>query len=321
MNIEDINIKQDLSIVFMGTPDFAVPILKGLIDNYKVRAVVTQPDKKVGRNGEVKKTPIKQLAEDNMILVLQPEKLKDEWQIVTDLKPTMIVTCAYGQLVPNEILACPYYGCINVHASLLPKLRGGAPIHRAIINGDLKTGITIMHMSPKLDEGDMISQVSIPIDENDTTSLLHDKLSILGKDLLLETIPTILDGTAKRIPQNNSESTYAYNIKREDEKLNFGKTRKQIYNQVRGLNSWPGAYTILDGKIMKVWKCYYTDNNFSNLFDGQITALYKDGIGVKVSNGEIVLTDIQLEGKKRMLASDYINGLQNKDSLIGKILE
>mgnify|MGYP000997681694 FL=1 len=157
MNIEDINIKKDVSIVFMGTPEFAVPVLQGLIDHYKVRAVVTQPDRPVGRSGELQASPIKKLAEENTILVLQPESLKDEWQLVTDLKPTLIVTCAYGQLVPREILVYPEYGCINVHASLLPKLRGGAPIHRAIMEGYKETGITIMHMNPKLDQGDIIT--------------------------------------------------------------------------------------------------------------------------------------------------------------------
>ena len=191
LNIEDIKLKKDVSIVFMGTPEFAVPILEGLIENYKVKAVVTQPDKPVGRNGMIHKSPIKQLAEKNMILVLQPESLKEEWQLVTDLKPTLIVTCAYGQLVPREILVYPEYGCINVHASLLPKLRGGAPIHRAIINGEKETGITIMHMNPKLDEGDMIAQAKIAIEEEDTASSLHDKLSVLGRDLLLEVLPSI----------------------------------------------------------------------------------------------------------------------------------
>ena len=187
MNIEDINLKKDVSIVFMGTPDFSVPILQGLIDNYKVKAVVTQPDKPVGRDGEIKYSPVKQLALDNTILVLQPVNLKEEWKQITDLHPTLIVTCAYGQIVPREILVYPEYGCINVHASLLPKLRGGAPIHRAIINGFKETGVTIMHMAPSLDTGDIISQKSIEISETDTASTLHDKQSILGRDLLLET--------------------------------------------------------------------------------------------------------------------------------------
>lgn len=318
MNIEDIEIKKEVSIVFMGTPDFAVPILQGLIDNYKVKAVVTQPDKPVGRNKELRPSPIKKLAEDNMILVLQPESLKEEWKLVTDLRPTLIVTCAYGQLVPRELLVYPEYGCINVHASLLPKLRGGAPIHRAIMNGNKETGITIMHMNPRLDQGDIISQESIPIEDTDTAETLHDKLSILGRDLLLKTLPSIIDKTAPRIAQDESEATFAFNISKEDEKIDFSKLKKQIYNQVRGLNSWPGAYFTLDGKRIKVWECIMSDNNYSNLMDGQITAIYKEGIGIKVSNGEIILTVIQPEGKGKMKATDFANGYQ-KDKLIGRL--
>ena len=320
MNIEDVNIKKDVSIVFMGTPDFAVPVLEGLIKNYKVKAVVTQPDKKVGREGIIKKTPIKEVAEKNMILVLQPENLKEEWQLITDLKPTLIVTCAYGQIVPRELLVYPEYGCINVHASLLPKLRGGAPIHRAIINGDKETGITIMHMNPRLDEGDIISSKKIEILDTDTASTLHDKLSILGSELLLETLPSIIAGESPRIPQNNEEATYAFNIKPEDEKIDFSKTKRQIYNQVRGLNSWPGAYTLLKGKRLKIFECKISDNNYSTNFDGEIVAIYKDGIGVKVSNGEIIITELQLEGKKKMNAQEFLNGFQDKNVLIGQIL-
>lgn len=318
MNIEDIEIKKEVSIVFMGTPDFAVPVLQGLIDNYKVKAVVTQPDKPVGRNKELRPSPIKKLAEDNMILVLQPESLKEEWKLVTDLRPTLIVTCAYGQLVPRELLVYPEYGCINVHASLLPKLRGGAPIHRAIMNGYKETGITIMHMNPRLDQGDIISQESIPIEDTDTAETLHDKLSILGRDLLLKTLPSIIDKTAPRIVQDESEATFAFNISKEDERIDFSKLKKQIYNQVRGLNSWPGAYFTLDGKRIKVWECIMSDNNYSNLMDGQITAIYKEGIGIKVSNGEIILTVIQPEGKGKMRATDFANGYQ-KDKLIGRL--
>lgn len=321
MNIENIKLKKDVSIVFMGTPDFAVPVLQGLIDNYKVKAVVTQPDKPVGRDGKIKYSPVKQLALDNTILVLQPVNLKEEWKQITDLHPTLIVTCAYGQIVPREILVYPEYGCINVHASLLPKLRGGAPIHRAIINGFKETGVTIMHMAPSLDTGDIISQKSIEISELDTASTLHDKLSVLGRDLLLETLPSIIDGTAQRTKQDNFESTYASNISKEDEKIDFSKTKRQIYNQVRGLNSWPGAYAVLEGKRIKVWECRTTDENYSLLLDGKITNIYPDGIGVKCVNGEVVLTVIQPDGKPKMKASDYLNGIQDKTTLIGKIFE
>ena len=321
MNIEDINVDKELRIVFMGTPDFAVPVLQGLIDNYNVKAVVTQPDKPVGRHGEISMSPIKKLALDNTILVLQPKNLKEEWQDVMSLHPDMIVTCAYGQIVPRELLVYPKYGCINVHASLLPKLRGGAPIHRAIIEGYRETGVTIMHMNAGLDTGDIITQRSILIDDSDTAETLHNKLSILGRDLLLDTMPSIIDGTAPSIPQDDSISTYASNIKPEDEKIDFSKTKRQIYNQVRGLNSWPGAYFNLMGKRIKVYECIMSDNNLSNLIDGQISGLYPEGIGIKVSNGEIILTKIKPEGKGIMKASDYINGIQDKNSLIGKICE
>lgn len=319
MNIDELNVKKEVKIVFMGTPEFAVPILQGLIDYYNVRAVVTQPNKPVGRDGKMLEPPIKKLADQNTIMVLQPEKLREEWQSVIDFQPNLIITCAYGQLLPREILVYPTYGCINVHASLLPKLRGGAPIHHAIIDGHKKTGITIMHMSPKMDQGDMIAQAEIPIEENDTASTLHDKLKILGRDLLLEVLPSIIEGTAPRIKQDEAEATYGFNITREDEKIDFSQTKKYVYNRVRGLNSWPGAYTRLDGKIIKVWECYMTENTYPNLIDGQITKLYADGIGVKVSNGEVVFTVIQPEGKKKMQAVDFINGFQNKETLVGRI--
>ncbi len=321
MNLESINVNKELKIIFMGTPEFSVPILKGLIENYKVRAIVTQPDHPVGRHGELKPTPIKQVGIDNTILVLQPEKIKNDIQSITALEPDMIVTCAYGQILPKEILDCPRLGCINVHASLLPKLRGGAPIHRAILEGYKKTGITIMYMAPGMDDGDIISQEEIEITYDDTASTLHDKLSILGRDLLLKTLPSIIDGTNSRTKQDPALVTYGFNIKREDEKIDFSKTQREIYNQVRGLNSWPGAYCIFGGKVLKVWECREGDKFDTRLINGEITAIYEDGIGVKVSNGEIVLKTIQPEGKTRMKALDYARGIMNKENIIGKILE
>lgn len=321
MNIEDIEIKKEVSILFMGTPDFAVPVLEGLIKNYNVRAVITQPDKKVGREGKVVYSPIKKVAMDNTILVLQPEKLTDALEEIYSLKPTLIVTCAYGNLVPRELLIYPAYGCINVHASLLPKLRGGAPIHRAVMEGYKKTGITIMHMNPYLDQGDIISQREIEISDTDTASIVNDKLKELGRDLLLDTLPSIIDGTAPRIKQDESESTFAFVIKKEDEKIDFSKTTQVIYNQIRGLNSWPGAYCMYYGKRFKIWESRITDEVYSNKINGEITRLYPDGIGVKVGNGEIVFTLIQPEGKNKMKASDYINGVANKQEIIGTVFE
>lgn len=321
MNLEELNVEKELKIVFMGTPEFSVPVLEALIENYKVRAIVTQPDRLIGRKQILTPPPVKVVGSKNMILVLQPEKIREHIEEITSLHPDLIVTCAYGQILPKEILECPRLGCINVHASLLPKLRGGAPIHHAIIDGYKKTGITIMHMDRRMDEGDIISQVEVEITDTDTASSLHDKLSIAGRDLLIQTLPSIIDGTASRTKQDESLATYGFNIDREDEHIDFNKSRKQIYNQIRGLNSWPGAFTRLEGKIVKVWESYQTDNIFPELLNGTITALYSDGIGVKVSNGELVFTVIQPEGKGKMKAIDFINGLQNKEALIGTIFE
>ena len=318
MDYSNIKIEKELQVVFMGTPEFAVPVLQGLIDNYKVRAVVTQPDKK-GNHGQINISPIKKLANDKAILVLQPEKIREDYQEIINLKPDIIITCAYGQIIPRELLECPRLGCINVHASLLPKLRGGAPIHKAIIEGHSKTGITIMYMNTKMDEGDIITQEEIEILDTDTASSLHDKLSILGRDLLLKTLPSIINGTNSRTKQDSSQATYAFTLKKEDEKLNFNKTARQIHNQIRGLNSWPGAYCIFEGKILKVWDSFITDN-YPIGFNGQITAIYKEGIGVKVSNGEVVFKIVQPEGKNKMDAISFVNGLRDKN-IVGKVLE
>ena len=318
MNIEDIEIKRDLRVVFMGTPEFSVPVLKALIDNYKVKAVVTQPDKQVGRKGIIAKPPTKILAEEHNILVIQLKKIREQYQDIIDLDPDLIVTCAYGQILPKELLDYPKLGCINVHASLLPKLRGGAPIHRAIINGYTKTGITIMYMAPGMDDGDIITQKEIQILDTDTASTLHDKLSKLGSELLIETLPSIIDGTNTRTKQNENEVTFAPIIKPEDEKIDFSKTSKQIYNQIRGLNSFPGAYFILDGKRFKTFESYISDDYFPESINGEIVKIYKDGIGIKTSNGVIVLTIIQPEGKSKMPAKSYLNGL--KETLVGKVI-
>ena len=318
MDYSNIKIEKDLVIVFMGTPEFAVPVLQGLLENYKIRAVVTQPDRP-GNHGKINISPIKKLALEHAILVLQPESIKEDYQEIINLNPDIIITCAYGQIIPRQLLEIPRLGCINVHASLLPKLRGGAPIHKAIIEGHSKTGVTIMYMNNKMDEGDIITQREIPILDDDTASSLHDKLSILGKELLLETLPSIINGTNSRTPQDSSLATYAFTLRKEDEKLNFDKTKRQLYNQIRGLNSWPGSYCIFEGKVLKVWEAYITEN-YPIGFNGQIIAIYKDGIGVKVSNGEIVFKVVQLEGKTKMNAIDFYNGLKNKD-IVGKVLQ
>lgn len=309
-----------LKILFMGTPEFSVNVLQGLIDNYDVIGVVTQPDKEVGRKHEIKFSPIKELALKNDIRVFQPVKLKEEYQELVKLNPDMIVTCAYGQMVPSVLLKLPKYGCINVHASLLPKLRGGAPIHKAIINNYPRTGVTIMYMVEKMDAGDIISQVETIIKNDDTVGTLHDRLSLMGTKLLLETIPNIVSGNINPIKQDEKEVTYAYNITREEEKLDFSKNTIDIYNQIRGLNPWPGAYALLDDKIVKIYSSRISSSFFTTRKDGEIGIIYDDGIGVSTKDGEIIITELQFAGKKKMTVKEYLNGI-DKESLIGKIFK
>ena len=203
MELEKINVEKKVKIVYMGTPDFSATVLKGLLKKYEIRAIVSQPDRSSGRNGEIKPTPVKKVGNDNTILVIQPEKIKEEYAEVLAYEPDLIITCAYGQILPKELLDAPRLGCINVHASLLPKLRGGAPIHHAIIDGHSKTGITIMYMNEAMDEGDIIAKEEVIIEDTDTASSLHDKLSILGSNLLEKTLPSILNGTKDEMNLDN----------------------------------------------------------------------------------------------------------------------
>lgn len=310
--------KQELRIVFMGTPEFSVPVLEGLIENYKVVGVVTQPDKEVGRKREIKFSPIKEIAIKHQLPVFQPENIKKEYQEILNLKPDLIVTCAYGQIIPKTILDFPKYRCINVHASLLPKLRGGAPIHKAIIENYLRTGITIMYMVEKMDAGDILAQKETVIKNDETVGTLHDRLSFMGKELLLETIPELVAGKITPIPQNEEEVTYAWNIKREEEKIDFTKRTLDIYNQIRGLNPFPGAYATLDGKIVKIYASRISESFFTTKKDGEIGKVYEDGIGVSTKDGEIILTEIQFEGKKKMKVKDFFHGFDG-EKLVGKI--
>lgn len=311
---------EELRIVFMGTPEFGLPTLKALNENYNVVGVVCQPDRPSNR-GEVKFSKIKQYALENNINLFQPEALTDEYADILSLNPNMVITCAYGQFLPGDFLKYPKYGCINIHASLLPKLRGGAPIQRAIMEGHKETGVTIMKTIPKMDAGDIILQERIPILDEDNAGTIHDKLSALGKELILKAIPQIVNGTATYTKQNESEATFGFTIKREDEKVDFHQTTREIINKVRSLTPWPGAYAILGGKIVKIWNTKYGENYQSHSVPGQVVKLYEDGIGVKTENGEVIITELQLEGRKRMSANQFLNGVVNKDVLIGKILE
>ncbi len=309
-----------MKVVFMGTPDFSVPVLQGLIDHYEVVGVVSQPDKRVGRHQEFVSTPTKRLAEEHSIPVFQPIKIRNDYQKILDLHPDIIVTCAYGQIIPKEILDYPKYGCINVHASLLPKLRGGAPIHKAIIDGYDTTGITIMYMDVGMDDGDIIRQKEISIEESDNLESLHDKLSILGRDLLLDTLPSIIDGTNSRIKQNAEEVTFAYNIKREEEHISFEKSSREVFNLIRGLSPIPGANAILFEKEMKIYESVLLEKEYSGVACGTIVDVVKKGIVVTTNNGSLLLTKIKPFGKKTMDAFSYANGI-GKEKLLGQVFE
>lgn len=307
-----------IKIAFMGTPEFAVPVLEGLIKNYNVGLVVTQPDKLVGRHQELKYSPIKEVAIANNIEVFQPIKIRDDYQKILDFQPDIIITCAYGQIIPKVLLETPRFGCINVHASLLPKLRGGAPIHKALIDGYNKTGITIMYMDETMDTGDIISQKEYQIKDTDNVGILHDVLSKIGAELLLETLPSIINNTNLRIPQNSQEATYAYNIKREEEHIEFNKTAREIYNQVRGLNPWPLANIILNGEEMKIIECSVISTK-SKLSAGTIIDVTKESFIIKAKDQAIAVTKVKPFGKKVMSTKDYLNGI-DKNKIINKIV-
>ena len=307
---------KDIKIVFMGTPSFAVPILEALIDNYNVIMVVCQPDKEKDRKGNIIYSPCKEIALKNDIEVYQPNKIRDEYQYILDKNPDIIITAAYGQIIPLEILEYPKYGCINVHGSLLPKLRGGAPIHHAIINGDKIAGVTIMYMDKKMDAGDIISQRSIEIGENTILDDLYYKLSIIGRDLLLDTLPSIFNGTNDRIKQDENKVTFGFNITKEEEKIDFNDTSNNIHNKIRGLSSIPGAYAIINNKRMKIYLSEKT-NNISKSKPGTINDINENGIIVSTKDYDIILKDIKLEGKNRCNVKDFINGIRREDYIGG----
>lgn len=303
---------KEIKAVFMGTPSFAVPILEKLIKEVNVVLVVSQPDKEKDRKGNIIYSPCKELALKNNIEVFQPIKIKEEYQKILDKKPDIIVTAAYGQIIPSILLDYPKYGCINVHASLLPHLRGGAPVHHALINGDKKTGVTIMYMDQKMDSGDIISQTSIPLDDNIILDELYSKLSYLGRDLLIDTLPSIINKTNNRIKQDESKVTYGYNITKEEEKINFNNSITSIHNQIRGLSSNPGAFAIINNKRMKIYKSEKTNIKREEK-PGTIIKIEKDGIYVTTLDYVIKLIDIKQEGKKRCLVKEFINGIKKED--------
>ncbi len=305
---------KDKRIVFMGTASFSLAVLKMLIEEkYHIVGVVTQPDRYVGRKKVLTMPDVKVEALKYDIPVLQPQKIKEDYQDVVDLKPDLIITAAYGQIVPQAVLDAPTIGCINVHASLLPEYRGGAPVHQCIIDGKEKTGVTIMYMVQKMDAGNIISQKETPIYEEDTVGILYDRLSDLGASLLKETLPSILEGTNESIVQDESRVTYAPTLTREDERIDWNLSARQVYNHVRGTNPWPGSFTTYQGKTVKIWagkvhQCENAVKHHAHQDNGTIVKIFKDAIGVKVHDGVYLITELQVEGKKRMSVKDYLNG-------------
>lgn len=290
----------------MGTPDFAVPILETLIQNTNVVLVVSQPDKKVGRKQILTKTPIHEVADKYGISVFQPEKIRNDYERILEVKPDIIITCAYGQIIPKVLLDLPRLGCINVHASLLPKLRGGAPLHHAIIDGLDKTGVTIMYMDEAMDTGDIISTISYDIKSSDTTEDIHDTLRELGAKLLIETLPSIVTGTNRRIKQNETEATYGYNITREEEHIDFNKSGIFIDRLVRGLYSWPLANTIIGDTEYKIVAGYFIKGKGN---PGMISDISKKVLGIGCLDGTYYVTKIKPAGKKIMDIKDFLNGI------------
>jgi methionyl-tRNA formyltransferase len=303
-------------VLFMGTPDFAVPSLRVLLeekDQVEVIGVVTQPDRPKGRKKVLTPPPVKVEALNHDLPVFQPQKLRSEegTRQVLELQPDLIVTAAYGQILPEPVLKAPKYGCINVHASLLPKYRGGAPIHHAIINGEKETGVTIMYMVKALDAGDMLLQRAIPITPGDNVGTMHDKLANLGAELLKEVLPSILDGTVQAVPQDDEQATFAPNITREDEKIDWKRSAWELDCQIRGLCPWPVAYTLWKGKPFKIWKASVVNEETQDE-PGTVIRLDADGIVVATGKGMLRLTEVQPSGKKPMSAKQFINGRQMK---------
>lgn len=300
------------SIVFMGTPQFSVPILEGLVaHDYQVLAVVTQPDRKVGRKQVLQQTPVKKAAVQLNLPVFQPEKLSGS-QALADLialQPDLIVTAAYGQFLPTKLLEAAKIAAINVHGSLLPKYRGGAPIQYAVLNGDSEIGITIMHMAKKMDAGDMIEQAHIPIEASDDTGSLFDKLSYVGRDLLLKTLPRIIDQTAPRIPQDEAQVTFAYNITKEQERLDINQPAIQLVNQIRALRPQPGAWLPINGQRTKLWQATVAKTT-TNQPAGVIVAINKKDFELAAGNGTVLkITEIQPAGKAKMPVQSFLNGV------------
>lgn len=316
-----------MRILFMGTPDFAVPCLEALVKNGRdVVGVVTQPDRPKGRGRQLAPSPVKVKAIQYGIPVYQPEKIKTPEFVsrLKEIRPDLIVVVAFGQLLSPEILDLPPYGCVNVHASLLPRYRGAAPIHWAVINGEQETGVTTMYMDRGLDTGDMILRQVIPIEEDDTVGSVHDKLAEAGAGLLVKTIDEIEQGRAPRIPQDHNAATYAGMLKREHERIDWNREARDLRNLIRGMNPWPGAYTTLGDKVLKVWKAEVFTGCLGSGGEtaaqgtcgaavpgetGKVLEIIPgQGMVVQTGKGRLLLKEVQLQGSRKMTVEEFLRG-------------
>jgi methionyl-tRNA formyltransferase len=304
------------NIIFMGTPDFSATVLKGLLESkqYEILAVVTQPDRAVGRKKEIRMTPVKELALDYGLPIYQPEKLSKSAELdsLMNLNADGIVTAAFGQFLPSKLLDSVNFA-VNVHASLLPKYRGGAPIHYAIINGDKEAGVTIMEMVKEMDAGDMIARRAIPIEETDNVGTMFEKLALVGRDLLLDSLPSYLAGDLKPVPQDKNQVTFSPNILPEEERIDWTKTNRQLFNQIRGMYPWPVAHTLLNGERFKIYKATPVEGAGQ---PGEILAIRKKELIVAAGEGALSLKTVQPAGKPQMTIIDFLNGL-GRQLLVG----
>lgn len=301
-----------MKVVFMGTPDFAVETLKAISGvGHVIQAVVTQPDKPRGRSGALAFSPVKEEAiRLGIEYILQPEKARNEEFIkqIRELNPDVVVVVAYGKILPKELLDIPKFGCINVHASLLPKYRGAAPIQWSVINGDEYSGVTTMFMGEGLDTGDILLQKSVKLDKKETGGSLFDKLSVIGAELLVETLDGLEKGTIKRIPQDESLATQVTVFDKSFGKIDFNKSATDIERLIRGLNPWPSAFTKLNGKTLKLWDADVLTYEDDSLPAGSIISVGKDSFIIKCGKDALEIKELQLEGKKRMKCGDFLRG-------------
>lgn len=306
-----------MRVIFMGTPDFAVGTLKSLIaSEHEVTAVVTQPDKPKGRGKAMQFPPVKEVAVEAGIPVLQPRRVREPETVeaIRNIEADVIVVVAFGQIIPKEILTMKKYGCINVHASLLPKYRGAAPIQWAVIDGEKESGVTTMQMDEGLDTGDMLLKAVVPLEKEETGGSLFDKLSSTGAGLLLETLAGLEKGTILPEKQEESPTAYAKMLKKEMGLIDWTKSAEELERLVRGLNPWPSAYSHLNGKTLKIWQAEVEERDSENE-PGTVVCVSKDGFGVQTGKGILKIRELQLEGKKRMDAGAFLRGYQMEEGM------